>query len=180
MADYKDSARRNNLRLRGVAESVLQDDLPLFVKGLLHAYGPDIPTDMLLVDRAHRVPKPKYLPDSTARDVLIRVHFYHIKEIILKAYRSKPQPHEEYPMVHIMADLSAATLRKKERILTNHSGIKKPRAQIQMGISHQEWRYKNHIQPRGGSEDTNGMGPPQFPPKDTHCSPKQSRRPQAD
>ncbi|CAH2248877.1 Hypothetical predicted protein [Pelobates cultripes] len=92
MADYEDRARRNNLRLRGFPESVLQDDLPLFVRGLLHAYGPDIPMDMLLVDRAHRVPKPKYLPDSTARDVLIRVHFYHIKEIILKTYHSKPQP----------------------------------------------------------------------------------------
>ncbi|CAH2245860.1 Hypothetical predicted protein [Pelobates cultripes] len=80
MADYEDRARRNNLRLHGILETVLPNDLPVFVTGLLHAYAPDIPADMLLVDRLHRVPKPRHLPDSTPRNVLIRTHYYHIKD----------------------------------------------------------------------------------------------------
>ncbi|CAH2247482.1 Hypothetical predicted protein [Pelobates cultripes] len=35
MADYEDRARRNNLRLRGVPESVQPDDLQLYVRGLM-------------------------------------------------------------------------------------------------------------------------------------------------
>ncbi|CAH2272776.1 Hypothetical predicted protein [Pelobates cultripes] len=113
LADYEDRARRNNLRLRGVPESVQPDDLQLYVRGLMHAYAPDIPSDMLLVDRVHRVPKPKHLPDSAPRDVVLRAHYYHIKELVLRAHRSRQEPHEDYPSVLIMADLSAATLRRR-------------------------------------------------------------------
>ncbi|CAH2312031.1 Hypothetical predicted protein [Pelobates cultripes] len=55
---------------------------------------------MLLI---HRVPKPRYLPDSAPQDVLLRAHYFHIKELALRTYRSKPDPH----------DLSVATLRRR-------------------------------------------------------------------
>ncbi|CAH2285558.1 Hypothetical predicted protein [Pelobates cultripes] len=111
MADYEDRAPRNNLRLRGVPESISPEDLQVYVRVLLHTYSPDISADMLLVDRVHRVAKPKYLPDSTPRDVLLRAHYYHIKELVLRAHHSRPDPHEHYPSIRIMADLSAAMLR---------------------------------------------------------------------
>ncbi|CAH2254193.1 Hypothetical predicted protein [Pelobates cultripes] len=117
VADQENRARRNNLRLRGVPETVLMDDLPIYVQGLLRAYAPDIPTDMLLMDRVHRVPKPKQLPDSVPRDVLLRVHFYHIKEHILRTHRSRADPHEDYSTIRIMADISAATLRCRREFL---------------------------------------------------------------
>ncbi|CAH2311889.1 Hypothetical predicted protein, partial [Pelobates cultripes] len=89
VADQEDRARRNNLRLRGVPETILPDDLPAYVHGLLNAYAPDVRTDMLLVNRAHRVSKPKHIPEATSRDDLMRIHYYHIKETILRKHRSK-------------------------------------------------------------------------------------------
>ncbi|CAH2324965.1 Hypothetical predicted protein [Pelobates cultripes] len=117
VADQEDRARRNNLRLRGVPETVLTDELQIYVQGLLLAYAPDIPTDMLLVDRVHRVTKPKQLPDSVPRDVLLRVHFYHIKELIPRTHHSRADPPEDYSTIRIMADISAATLRRRREFL---------------------------------------------------------------
>ncbi|CAH2275663.1 Hypothetical predicted protein, partial [Pelobates cultripes] len=57
MADAEDHTQEQP-HLRGVPETVLSADLPLYVCGLLHAYAPVILVDMLLVDRVHRVPKP--------------------------------------------------------------------------------------------------------------------------
>ncbi|CAH2296609.1 Hypothetical predicted protein [Pelobates cultripes] len=83
MVYYEDRARRNNLRLRGIPESVLRGDLPVYVWGLMHAYAPGIPADMLLVDWVQRVTKPKYLLDSAPRNVLLKSHYFHVKELIL-------------------------------------------------------------------------------------------------
>ncbi|CAH2301855.1 Hypothetical predicted protein [Pelobates cultripes] len=113
MADHEDRARRNNLRLRGVPETVLPDDLQAYARGLMRAYAPDIPADMLLVDRIHRVSKPKNLPDSIPRDVLLRAHYFHIKELVLRSHRNRGDPHDDFPSVRIMADLSPATLRRR-------------------------------------------------------------------
>ncbi|CAH2318362.1 Hypothetical predicted protein [Pelobates cultripes] len=68
---------------------------------------------MLLVDRMHRVPWPRHLPDTAPKDVLLRAHYYHIKEHILRASRNKVKPPEEYPMVKLFTDLSSATLRRR-------------------------------------------------------------------
>ncbi|CAH2307566.1 Hypothetical predicted protein [Pelobates cultripes] len=75
VVDQEDRARRNNLRLRGVPETILPDDLPIYVQGLLRAYAPDIPTDI------------------------------------------KADPHEDYSTVRIMADISTATLRRRQEFL---------------------------------------------------------------
>ncbi|CAH2299680.1 Hypothetical predicted protein [Pelobates cultripes] len=114
MADHEDRARRNNLRLRGVPEKVLPDDLQAYARGLMRAYAPDIPADMLLIDGIHRVAKPKNLPDSIPRDVLLRAHYFHIKELVLRSHRSREGPHADFPAVRIMADISSATLRRRK------------------------------------------------------------------
>ncbi|CAH2249684.1 Hypothetical predicted protein [Pelobates cultripes] len=76
----------------------------------MRAYAPDIPADMLLIDRIHRVAKPKNLPDSIPRDVLLRAHYFHIKELVLHSHRNREGTHADFPAVRIMADISA-TLR---------------------------------------------------------------------
>ncbi|XP_063289853.1 olfactory receptor 5AR1-like [Pelobates fuscus] len=55
LMDVEDMTRQNNLRLRAVHEMVLPPDLLVYVRGLLHAYAPEIPADMLLVDRTWRL-----------------------------------------------------------------------------------------------------------------------------
>ncbi|CAH2282029.1 Hypothetical predicted protein [Pelobates cultripes] len=114
MADAEDRSRINNLRLRGVPETVLPGDLQAYVRGLMRPYIPEIPADMMLVDRVHRVPKLRNLTDTTPRDVLMRAHYFHIKEAVLRASRNRATPHEVYPSVKIMADLSAATLKRRK------------------------------------------------------------------
>ncbi|CAH2253325.1 Hypothetical predicted protein [Pelobates cultripes] len=69
---------------------------------------------MLLVDRIHCIPKPRHLPDSTPRDILLGVHYFHRKEHIQRASRNKVKPHGDYPTVRIFNDLSAATLRQRK------------------------------------------------------------------
>ncbi|CAH2283384.1 Hypothetical predicted protein [Pelobates cultripes] len=133
MADAEDRARRNNIRLRGVPESVQQADLQAYVRGLLRAYAPDIPADMMLIDRIHRIPKPTYLPDSTPRDVLFRAHFFHIKELVLKASRTREKPHEDYPAVKLFNDLSAATLRKRRTFHQVAEALRQHRTKYRWG-----------------------------------------------
>ncbi|CAH2283542.1 Hypothetical predicted protein, partial [Pelobates cultripes] len=58
------------------------------------------------------IPRLKFLPDTAPRDVLLRAHYYHIMEHILRASRNKLKPPAYYPTVKIFADLSATTLRK--------------------------------------------------------------------
>lgn len=45
------------------------------------------PRDLLL-DHANRIPKPALLPDTVPRDVLARVHYYHVKDQLLRADRN--------------------------------------------------------------------------------------------
>ncbi|CAH2250791.1 Hypothetical predicted protein [Pelobates cultripes] len=74
----------------------------------------DIPEEMLLLDRVHRIPKPRHLSDATPRDVLTKVYYFHIKEIILITSRNKSTPHQDYPTVKLFADLSATTLKQRK------------------------------------------------------------------
>ncbi|CAH2294093.1 Hypothetical predicted protein [Pelobates cultripes] len=70
---------------------------------------PETPPDQLIIDRAHRLRRPKHLPNSAARDVIVRVHFYHAKE------RSPGMP-EPYQDLKLFTDLSAATLQFRKSL----------------------------------------------------------------
>ncbi|CAH2301167.1 Hypothetical predicted protein [Pelobates cultripes] len=85
LADLVDRAHRNNLRLWGIFKTILPENLQAYVSGILQAYAPEILADMLLIDRIHCLPRPRFLPDTTPRDVLVRAHYYHIKEHVLRA-----------------------------------------------------------------------------------------------
>ncbi|CAH2284590.1 Hypothetical predicted protein [Pelobates cultripes] len=67
MADLEDRARRSNLRLRNGTENIGPQDLPAYATGLIRLLVPDMPQDVLLMDRIHRVAKPQYLPADTKR-----------------------------------------------------------------------------------------------------------------
>ncbi|CAH2319724.1 Hypothetical predicted protein, partial [Pelobates cultripes] len=54
---------------------------------------------------------PKHLAESAPRDVLLRAHYYHVKEILLKSSRTAVLP-TDYACVKIFVDLSAAMLRR--------------------------------------------------------------------
>ncbi|CAH2311896.1 Hypothetical predicted protein [Pelobates cultripes] len=75
--DLEDRSLRQNLRVRGIPESIMQADIPEFLTGFFKSLIPDMPTEMILLDRAHRVAKPKFLPADAARDTLTHLHYYH-------------------------------------------------------------------------------------------------------
>lgn len=50
----------------------------------------------IVVDRAHRLPKPLFLPEKVPRDVIARVHFYHVKEALMQRARKEPKLPDPY------------------------------------------------------------------------------------
>lgn len=91
IADMEDRSRRNNVTIRGIPESILQHDLCQYVTQLFNTIMPDLSDLDLTADRIHRLPKPSYLSDNIPRDVIIRLHFYHVKDRLIKATRNKEQ-----------------------------------------------------------------------------------------
>lgn len=83
VADMEDRSRRNNVKLRGVPESVLNSQLNQYACDLIRAVLPSILIPEIIIDRIHCLPKPSYLPDDVPHDVIMRVHFYHVKDQLM-------------------------------------------------------------------------------------------------
>ncbi|CAH2248999.1 Hypothetical predicted protein [Pelobates cultripes] len=111
LMDFEDRSRRNNIKVRGIPEEVGSQELGTFMLELFQSVLPDFSQDMFLLDRIHRLIRPQFLPASSPRDVLLRVHYYHVKEQIMRAYRAKENRPEKYKEVLLFADLSSDTLR---------------------------------------------------------------------
>ncbi|CAH2278021.1 Hypothetical predicted protein [Pelobates cultripes] len=85
IADLKDRFRRNNLRIQGIPKTVADTSLHIYLLDFFQVLLPEIHLDQIFIDRAHRLRRPKHLPPSAARDVITRIHYFHVKERILKA-----------------------------------------------------------------------------------------------
>ncbi|CAH2315837.1 Hypothetical predicted protein, partial [Pelobates cultripes] len=134
LADLEDRSRRNNLRLRGIPESVAVGDLQAFATNLFQNLCPDIPAQMLLLDRIHRVAKAKAAPVSAPRDVLLRAHYHHIKEEILRASRTNKSLAEVYKDIQIFADISPATLAARRLFTPVTTALRKHQIQYRWGL----------------------------------------------
>lgn len=86
IADLEDRSRRNNIKIRSIPESISAPQLQLYAQTLFSSLAPELSALQLPIDRIHRVPKPSFLPSETPRDVLLRVHYYHVKEQLLAAF----------------------------------------------------------------------------------------------
>ncbi|CAH2295450.1 Hypothetical predicted protein [Pelobates cultripes] len=111
--DLEDRSQLQNLRVREVPEDIHPAELIAYLVGLFQALAPDIPTNMFLMDRAHKVAKPQHLPGSSTRDVLTELHYYHVKEALLRSKRPQLDLTEQYRSIQVFADLSAETLRHR-------------------------------------------------------------------
>lgn len=79
LVDIVDRSCHNNVKFRGIPENITDQELTHFIISLLSELLPDASKSDLLIDRAHRLPRPSHLPDITLRDVLAMLPFYHIK-----------------------------------------------------------------------------------------------------
>ena len=118
IADLEDRSRRENIKLRGVPESIAQADLQKYAGDMIMALLPDISPIERMIDRIHRIPKPKHLDASVPRDVLMKIHFFPTKEKLLTRARSQPELPAPYKKVHMYADLSKYTLNMRRQLKT--------------------------------------------------------------
>ncbi|CAH2283315.1 Hypothetical predicted protein [Pelobates cultripes] len=101
-----------------ITESRMKSLLETLNTSLLHQFKeliPEVDPDLLVIDRIHRVGRPKHIPISSPRDVLMRIHYFHVKDQIMKASR-KNRPLAEYKALQIYADLSPATLLQRRNL----------------------------------------------------------------
>lgn len=108
--DQENRARRNNIRIRGLPESVENTDLSPAViaifNDLLHKEK-EAPIEL---DRVHRALGPKNPNLEHPRDVICRVHFYAIKDAIMKAARSQDAIYFNGTPISLLPDVSKLTL----------------------------------------------------------------------
>lgn len=111
--DLENRSRRYNFRVRGLPESI--NDLEEVVHDLMKDLIPDFATHQLELDRVHRaLTAPR--PDGLPRDVIVKPHFYRVKEKIMLEARNKSDISLQGNKVQIFADISQATIQKRRQL----------------------------------------------------------------
>ncbi|CAH2300987.1 Hypothetical predicted protein [Pelobates cultripes] len=116
-ADMEDRLRRNNITLRGVPEYVFQEELPQHLMSLFKFLLLSVADADLLIDRTHRGPKPRGLAADIPRDIIVRLHYFHIKEAIPQAHRKAPDLLEYLRGISLIINLSATTMAKRREFV---------------------------------------------------------------
>lgn len=116
VADLEDKSRRNNIKIRGIPESTSSMQLPQYAQELFYTLVPTMSGLDLSIDRIHRLPKPLFI--SALRDVLLRVHFYQVKERIMSAFRQMDHLPEHYFALQLLPDQSCQTLQWCKNLAT--------------------------------------------------------------
>lgn len=107
MADLED--RFNNVKIRGIPETVLPADLNSYARKLISSLLPDLPPVETIIDRIHCLPKPPHLPAGLPHDTLIRIHFFHTKDMLLATTRRLDLLPPPYSKLQLFADFSQYT-----------------------------------------------------------------------
>lgn len=102
----------NNLKIRGVPESVQPSQLPHYARDLFHAVTPTLSPSDLMINRIHRIPKLREEEEEVPHDVLLRMHYFQVKETVLFAFRKKSQLPEIAASVQVLPNLSVHNLQR--------------------------------------------------------------------
>lgn len=103
-------SRRNNIRLVGIPEDKEGTMATEFVSNLLQeVLGLD---EKPLLDRAHRSLQTKPKPDQPPRPFIARVHFFHVRELIIRQARQLQSLSFSGRPIYIFPDLTAAEATK--------------------------------------------------------------------
>ncbi|CAH2225287.1 Hypothetical predicted protein [Pelobates cultripes] len=113
--DLNNRSCRNNVRIRGIPETVTIEALGPTLRELFCGLLPEATPAELLLDRVHRALRAP-MPNATQpRDVIIRVHYFHIKEALMQAARNTPLQIEGH-QISFYQDLAPSTLRKRREL----------------------------------------------------------------
>ncbi|CAH2224837.1 Hypothetical predicted protein [Pelobates cultripes] len=112
LEDLNNRSRRNNIRIRGLPETVTMEQLVPTLHNIFKTLAPDLTPQEMELDRAHRALRPQNLGASTPRDVITRLHFFTTKEKLLTIARDKPPRYKETRLTFFQ-DLAPSTLKKR-------------------------------------------------------------------
>ncbi|KAM4029804.1 uncharacterized protein ACNLHF_022314 [Anomaloglossus baeobatrachus] len=110
VADMEDRNCRNNVKIRGIPESVPPKGLSEFLKNIIRAVLPSVAESELIIDRIHRLPRPRHISEETPRDTIARIHFFHIKEEFMQKLRKIKNLPKPFELIKVFTDLSKETM----------------------------------------------------------------------
>ncbi|CAH2315132.1 Hypothetical predicted protein [Pelobates cultripes] len=105
-----DARRRNNLKIRGIAESVTDQELPHFLRRLWTTLLPQRSAKSIQVDGCYRLAKSNRAPAGVPRDVLIRFPLLRDKLALQDAAKSRTPLKFEEMQLQLLQDLCRSTL----------------------------------------------------------------------
>lgn len=111
--DLENRSRRYNFRIRGLPEKVT--DVHAAVRSHIQSLIPDIHPHKLELDRAHRALGPP-CSDGLPRDIVVKLHYYAIKEEVLQRARSIANLKVQNHSIQIFVDLSPSTIQKRRSL----------------------------------------------------------------
>ncbi|XP_040275957.1 uncharacterized protein LOC120991127 [Bufo bufo] len=112
LEDQENRGHRNNLRFRGIPESVLPGEITTTIISICGSLlGPDYPQE-IAIERAHRALRPKPKPTEPPRDIICKFLNFPVKAAILDAARNHADLSYEDNRLEIYQDLAPSTLKK--------------------------------------------------------------------
>ncbi|CAH2283962.1 Hypothetical predicted protein [Pelobates cultripes] len=112
LEDLNNRSRRQNIRIRGLPESVLPETLLPTVRAIFQSLLPDASEQDLYIERAHRALRPPTYNMNAPRDIITKLLYFPIKERLMKAAWDNP-PTYQGQTLHFYQDLSPTTLQKR-------------------------------------------------------------------
>lgn len=116
LEDLDNRGRRNNLRVRGIPESVEQEEIPTALTTIFNQLlqvPEETPIDLV---RAHRALRPKAQEDQAPRDIVCCLADFKQKEEILSKARSLEEICYKGKRIELYQDLSPLTLQQRRAL----------------------------------------------------------------
>lgn len=107
--DSENRSRRNNVRIKGISETIKTPDLRKTAIDIFNKHLGNPSDTHIELDRVHRSPAGLVPEQGSPRDVLCRVHFYKVKEDIMRAVWQKGALEFAGQEVQMFPDLSRQT-----------------------------------------------------------------------
>lgn len=114
--ELENRSRRNNIRVRGLPESVNTENLKKVLQDIFNSLLKQPNSVEIEIDRAHRIQSLKEPDSKRSRDVICRINFFQIKGSIMAATRLHRD--FEYQGTHLIffQDLSRYTLIRRKAV----------------------------------------------------------------
>lgn len=69
-------------------------------------------------NRIHRISNPSFLPEKVSQDVLLKMHYFQVKETVLLALFKKMQLPDCATSILVLPDLAAHTLQRRKNLIS--------------------------------------------------------------